>query len=133
LRKPEQKLWDKVHQYFPGDVSRVENVVDSGMPDVTAAYINDYWVELKVEDIQAEKGNILKILRPSQLVWHARRVKQCSIIFVLIEYIDYIILYQCIAPSKYEGLLALPRDGRTFDYQKLNKEIVDNVKEKIWF
>ena len=132
MRKPEQKLWDKVHKYFPGDVSRVENVVDSGMPDITGAFINDYWIELKVIDGPV-LPDICKILRPSQIVWHARRVKQCSIIFILTEYTLYLHLQLCVAPQKYDTLILLQKKGNTFDYDLLNKTIADNTKEKIWF
>jgi hypothetical protein len=136
LRKPEQKFWDllKNNSVLPGDVSRVENTVDSGTPDISGAYWKDYWVELKaVESDYKPNMQVIKLLEPSQIVWHARRVKHASIIFVMTKFNNAITLDACAAPQIYEPQFVLFKEKNKFDYMLLQSTLMNLIKEPPWF
>ncbi len=136
MRKPEQKFWDllKNNKVLPGDISRVENTADVGTPDLSCAYGKDYWVELKaVEDIYAGKRSDL--LESSQRVWHARRVKMGSLIFVLTRYDDVIQIEKCVGTNLYQTLMIVSKIKNTFDYATIKKLIEGEIEswESPWF
>jgi hypothetical protein len=137
LRKPEQKFWDllKNNNVLPGDVSRIENIVDTGTPDISGVYFKDYWIELKaVEDMynKISSHSVLKYLEPSQVIWHARRVKHGSIIFVMVKYINAIVLEACIEPNVYEIYETIFKEKNRFDYMRLQSTLIYLIKEAPW-
>jgi len=89
----EQKFWKLIKPHLPGDVSRVENTADNGMPDISGSCGIDYWVELKVCDNKGKERSVEKLLRPEQVVWHNRRVKQGACVIVLVRYKERILAY----------------------------------------
>lgn len=131
MNKPEQKLWQMVKKQLPGEVSRVENIADSGDPDVSGACDGDYWVELKVSQNLYKFTPVEKLLRPSQFAWHARRVKHGTLIFVLTHYPKMLggvlRLQRCIAPEVYEDLLIMKKQSNKFAWSML----VDTIKNEI--
>ena len=89
MRKNEQLFWDLIGKYLPGDVSRIENTVDAGTPDITcAAWGRDYWVELKShpDADYISMTQVEKWIEPAQRVWHARRSKVGSLIFLIVRF-----------------------------------------------
>lgn len=86
MSQPEQQLWKLIKPHLPGDVSRVENMADEGTPDVSGAWGIDYWIELKVCQNKKALADPATLLRDSQIVWHLRRARQGSIIFVAVRY-----------------------------------------------
>lgn len=94
MNKPEQQFWTLIKDHLPGDVSRVENTADSGTPDVTAAYNgHDYWVELKVSSNKHKVAEPEYLLRPAQYVWHMRRSRHGTQIFVITKYPNKIVVH----------------------------------------
>jgi hypothetical protein len=135
LRLPEQKFWDllKRNNVLPGDISRVENTVDTGTPDISGAYYKDYWVELKAVEKEYSQGlKIETLLEPSQIVWHSRRVMFGSIIFIMTKYNDAIFVSVCIAPKLYENVEVFFKEKNTFDYIKLQSTLIYLIKETPW-
>lgn len=140
MRKPEQKFWDllKKNNVLPGDISRIENTADVGTPDLTCAFPKrgDYWVELKaVEKDWDQESNINKLvvnlLEQSQIVWHARRVKENSMIFVMVRYNNVITTSICSAPLIYETVDVTYKEKNTFNYIKIKNAILN--WEPQWF
>jgi hypothetical protein len=89
----ERDLWKLVKPHLPGEVERVENLVSSGTPDVSGAFVDrDYWVELKV--CRTKKlQDMDKLCSALQLRWHHRRAVQGSRVFVLVRHGDTLLLY----------------------------------------
>jgi len=125
----EQKFWKLIKPHLPGDVSRVENTADNGMPDINGTCGIDYWIELKVCDNKGKKRPVEKLLRPDQIVWHTRRIKQGACVLVLVRYEDRILVYYAKnTEGKIEYLLIAPGIGKNkggFDWGML----VLNTKE----
>ncbi len=94
MNKTEVKFWTMLKDHMPGDVSRVENMVDVGTPDVSGAFHGDYWVELKVSSNKEKEQDVLKLLEPSQKVWHYKRGKCGSLIFVFVQYRGWFLIYE---------------------------------------
>lgn len=86
MRVKEKQFWKTLKNHLPGDVSRIENVADKGTPDVSGAWGQDYWVELKVCENKTKLRPVHSLLENSQYVWHHRRGKQGSIIYVAVYY-----------------------------------------------
>jgi hypothetical protein len=94
LATPEANFWQLIKKHLPGDVSRVENTADTGTPDVTGAWEGlDYWIELKVSGLKKKVEDPANLCREAQLVWHLRRGRQGSLVFVLVRYPRAIRLY----------------------------------------
>jgi len=96
----ETQFWNLLKEHLPGDVSRVENSADSGTPDVTGAYCNqlkkkaiDYWIELKVCNNKRKIKSPVDLCRDTQLIWHFRRGKLGSLIYVMVRYPNFIMVY----------------------------------------
>ena len=102
MNKPEQKFWTLLRPQMPGDVSRIENMVDSGTPDVSGAWFKDYWVELKVSENKVKEQDLYKLLRPSQKVWHFRRGKSGSLIFVFVKYPKFFLMYKYMPKLRFD-------------------------------
>jgi len=86
--KPELALWTLIRANLPGHVTRVENVVGIGTPDVNACYQGaETWLELKVA-----KGNYI-YLRASQVAFCVRRVAEKGRIFFVTRYGDEILIF----------------------------------------
>ena len=83
---PERTFWELIKDHLPGDVSRIENGADEGTPDVSGAYGRDYWVELKVCFNKRDLAQVPSLLLASQVVWHLRRARHGSIIYVAVRY-----------------------------------------------
>lgn len=93
--QPEKAFYKRIKDLLPGDVSRVENIVDDGTPDVTCAYGGvDYWVETKVCDNIRDIRSVGKLLRKSQIVWHMRRALHGSIVYTMVEYPKFMLIYR---------------------------------------
>ena len=93
----EKRFWNLIKSHLPGDVSRIENIVDEGTPDVSGAWSNrDYWVELKICHNKKKLADPTSLCRGSQLIWHLRRARHGSIIFLAVYYdvMGKIILYK---------------------------------------
>jgi hypothetical protein len=109
MRGPEAKFYDLLMDkggdprriHLPGDISRVENIADSGTPDLSGAWNGfDYWVELKALD-KDHLAPVEKLLRPAQVVWGIRRSNQGTRIFVLARILDRMILLKTLRHGKY--------------------------------
>lgn len=137
----EQKFWQLIKDKLPGEANRVENSADDGTPDISAAFILDYWVELKVCDNINKERDVTKLLRDSQIVWNIRRGKYGSIIFVMVRYPSWLVIYKW-TPENFRGILnniqsaytklaVIERKKNSFDWEKFQKVIVDIIKERI--
>lgn len=90
MKKPEQRLWawlrPKLAPY--GRVSRVENPLDPGMPDVSYC-INgvEGWIELKVATWPARPDGIVGrgLIRPAQRAWWAKQLNAGGWTFILLR------------------------------------------------
>lgn len=126
MRKPEQLFYDLIKKYLPGDVSRIENTADAGTPDLTcAAYGRDFWIELKSHPEVKYKDDLRQVyeyIEPSQRVWHARRSKFGSLIFVICRFEDCII---AMFPdgTNYQFAFRLEKKGKSFDWERLKEMI----------
>lgn len=136
--RPETSFYEQLrdHKALPGDFSRVENSVDNGTPDITAAYAGiDYWVELKYCHSNTTALNPARnTLRKEQLVWHLRREPNGTIIFVLTKTSESILLHHFVA-GVYK-LVYSQRKAKGFDWQmlKMNMEcIIKDIKKKRGF
>jgi hypothetical protein len=133
----EQKLWTLIKDHLPGDVSRVENSVDDGMPDINGTWLVDYWIELKVCENISKIRDVTLMLRDSQMVWNIRRGKQGCIIFVLVRYSTFMILYQWDnvifankinnIPNAYIELCRINKTG-SFDWNLLELTLKERIK-----
>lgn len=104
MSKPEQTFWNLIKDHVPGDKSRVENISDPGMPDVSGVYGDrDYWIELKVCSNKGTVRHPETLLRPAQNVWIKRRVKHGSIVFVLVKYPNFETQEMHLYIAKYAG------------------------------
>ena len=129
MNKPESAFYQllKRNQVIPGDVSRVENTADVGMPDLSCAFNGrDYWVELKFSEKKAVETDFPSLLRPAQKVWHARREKEGSRIFLLTQCKDYLCLH-CLMKKEYLFFAHANKKGNSYDYAR----ITDNIKERL--
>jgi hypothetical protein len=128
----EQKFWKLIKPHLPGDVSRVENATDNGMPDINGTFGIDYWVELKVCNNKSKERPIEKLLRPDQIVWHNRRVKQGACVFVLVRYEDKIaIMYasrQQGEETRYHNLGIMVKSANKFDWPRFSLSIKNVLK-----
>ncbi len=90
MRKPEQKLYDKMRKNAPNTswLQRIENIVAEGMPDVhVSGPESECWVELKaVNRPKRETTRLLGTegLRPSQVNWHLKAGTKRMTTFILI-------------------------------------------------
>lgn len=68
-------------------MTRIENSVSSGMPDVEGCYSStQFWIELKCEARPKREGTKIKPrFRPGQVPWIERRVKAGGQAFVLLQ------------------------------------------------
>jgi hypothetical protein len=77
--RPEQRFWQWLRPYIPGDVVRIENTVSNGFPDVNICLNGiETWLELKVFE------DFFKV-RKEQNVWGRRRSNAGGRVFVVIE------------------------------------------------
>lgn len=97
----ENQFWNLLKKHLPGDVSRIENSADSGTPDVTGAWRKqpfdigiDFWIELKICSNKKIIRQAHELCNKSQLIWHFRRGKQGSLIFVMVRYPFGILVYK---------------------------------------
>jgi len=137
----EQKFWQLINKHLPGDVSRVENSVDDGMPDVNGTYVVDYWAELKVCSNDRKIRNVLKLLRDTQIVWIMRRCKFGAIVFVIVRYETFIVIYNFdnrIFANKLENMevayvrLAIVNKTNEFDWSLFRKTILNTIERRIY-
>jgi hypothetical protein len=125
MKQLEHELWGLIKDKLIGDVSRIENAADSGTPDVSAAYEKDYWVELKATE-SIKEIDVTTLLRPAQIVWHKRRAKQGTIIFVMVRYShDGIVIYQYVYDkNEYVKLACIEKDNhRHYDWNKFQETL----------
>jgi hypothetical protein len=107
--KPEQKLWHDIRKFMPGCCERIENLVNDGTPDVSGSWSGvDYWIELKVCSNKKKLRDPAELCRPSQKVWHYRRIKEGARIFVIVKYVFAVALYRCVGYKEYTQLLSVP-------------------------
>lgn len=130
MRLPEQKAWDLLKEHFPGDISRVENTVDAGTPDITGAYAGiDYWVELKANDSNTVITDIIPTLRPAQVVWHRRRAKQGSLIYVILKQKNSIDVYRCNNRGEYLVVFILEKIKNKFNWAQFDFQFKESLME----
>jgi hypothetical protein len=89
--RPEQALYNLIKDHLPGHHQRIESIAGVGAPDIELCYEGkSCWIELKVP---ANKYvSEWTMLRPSQQVWHLRRVKALGNVFLLFRISDTICL-----------------------------------------
>lgn len=135
----EQKFWDLIKDHLPGDASRVENLVDNGMPDISGCFAIDYWIELKVCPNKEKHRSVLSMLRDSQIVWNLRRGKTGSLIFVLVKYTNFIVIYKYEQKNfttidKLEHTyveLGIIFNKQGYNWEKFKKILIKEIKERI--
>ncbi len=99
MRKPEQKLWDKMRKEKPRGfyLERVENGLGAGMPDIYCKWQGGHcWVELKAPNIPKRKSTRLlgnAGLNQSQINWHLQHSALKLSSWILIRTVDRKILY----------------------------------------
>ncbi len=114
----EKTLYNKVKRYLPGTVSRVENLCDPGMPDVSGSCEKgDYWVELKAPGLAHPASDPTYLLNEHQLPWTRRRLRFGARVFMLVQNkrsitlfkagliknkLYYILIYLCKGPLRKE-------------------------------
>lgn len=82
--KPEQALYNLIKDHLPGHHQRIESVAGVGAPDIELCYEGkSCWIELKAPPKQCSEWDML---RPSQQIWHFRRVKERGIVFLIYRY-----------------------------------------------
>ena len=126
----EQKFWKQIKESLPGDVCRVENYTDDGMPDINGTCVLDYWIELKVCDNKAKTREVTKMLRDSQIVWHLRRGKQGALIFVIVRYPRDIMVYKFVVGLGYQEEMAIPY-ASGFYLRELTRYIIKTITERV--
>lgn len=136
----EQNLWYKLKGYLPGDVSRIENMADVGMPDVNGTFVLDYWIELKVCGNKSKLREVEDLLRETQLPWMMKRGKFGALIFVIVGYEEQIVIYDFSCDNK-KGILnkdknftvigLIRKKNKSFDYTQLTSIIKKSIKERI--
>lgn len=70
----EKEMWATLYTQLKKDCSmtRLENAVSFGIPDLIIGYMNrSFWVETKID-----KGGFF-LIRPSQIAWHIKHI-QCN-------------------------------------------------------
>lgn len=91
----EQMLNILLKPHLLGQVSRMENAVGVGCPDIHSFYQGkDYWIELKCHIRHYDGGMIFDKLRPSQQLWHLKRVKQKGIVYCIVRVGNEITVYR---------------------------------------
>jgi len=76
----EHELYRWIHDHFSKsmDVTRIENIAGSGMPDLNLCHIGfEVWLECKCLPPR------LVLLRPEQYAWGVRRANHGGLVFVI--------------------------------------------------
>lgn len=128
MNHPERKFWNELKKHLPGTTSRIENEVDSGDPDVSGAYDGqDYWIELKYCSNKSKEKNIYKLLRPSQIAWHARRAKQGSLILTIVRYEVMIVVYKAIGLEQ-EKIMTFYKENNKWQWSHIESTIAEIIE-----
>lgn len=115
MPRPEVAFWQLLKEHIPGDKERIENLVSEGTPDVTAAFNGvDFWLELKVCHNTRKEVDPATLCRDSQLIWHTRRGRHGSLIFVAVRYRFAVILYQWVKYAVYEKVVLAKYSGNGY-------------------
>jgi hypothetical protein len=122
MKHLERDFWNLIREKLPGEVERVENAVNSGMPDISCAYEKDYWIELKAVDGNNQTSP-LTLLRPSQIIWHKKRGRQGSIIFVFVKYNDRIVMYRYVKEEYLVFDIIDRNKNRTYNWDRFTDAI----------
>lgn len=141
----ETQFWNLLKDHLPGDVSRIENLADSGTPDVTGAYYNllmkkaiDYWIELKVCSNKKKLRDPTDLCLDSQLIWHFRRGKLGTLIYIMVRYPTFIMVYIWNgAYSMYRPIYRIEKSGRGLDWPMFENWFKQNLcaeieRRKVW-
>lgn len=105
----ESQLWNTLRKVLTQvDVSRVENLVEDGMPDVNGCHEGcEFWIELKqLDEWPKRKSTKVKVgMRPSQLRWIANRGRAGGNVHVLAQ-VDktYLLFWWKSVGNLYEGM-----------------------------
>lgn len=132
----EVTFWNVLKKWVPGQSQRIENVVGTGTPDVTAAYKGlDYWIELKVCANKSKEKDISTLPDESQLLWHYLRKKQGSIIFVAVQYSWGVLIYeQTEKYAVYNKVIEVRKEKNILNwgllYNQLETILTNKGKEK---
>jgi hypothetical protein len=117
---PEVNFWKQIKEYLPGEKERVENMVGEGMPDVSAVWNGkDYWIELKVCANKTKIVNPATLCRELQLVWHTRRGRHGTKIFIAVKYAFCIIFYRWVSFEKYEEIACAKKINNGYNWTVL--------------
>lgn len=128
MNKPEQRFYQLIKGHLPGDVSRVENIADSGTPDITGAYKGkDYWIELKISTNIYKIVSPEKLLRPAQIVWHTRRGKHYSIIIVLTQYPKTIAMHRYV-DKEYMMIKEFAKCNNKWPWAEFERYLIYEIK-----
>jgi len=120
MNKPERQFWIMLNQKgrLPGVTERVENICGGGMPDVSGAFLGqDYWIELKVCTNKNKIRGPELLMQETQPVWHLRRAREGSLIFVMVRYTEDIIIYKALKEfRKYQMINSVSKTKGKFDW-----------------
>lgn len=115
----ESHFWGQIRAAVAGKpefhLTRVENAVSSGFPDVAGvSYGRSVWMELKSERLPARRDTPLRFAtRPSQALWHRlhRRAGGRSVVAVKAVASSREGTWYLVDSSNYDKLDAIPIDG----------------------
>ena len=133
MRQPEQQFWNLLKKHLPGEVSRVENICESGMPDVNGTWRGlDYWIELKVCDNKNKLRPVKSLLRTEQSVWITRRMRHGCRVYVFVRYPDKIAMYHAIG-STFDMMGVYAKERNSFDWGSIELNLTDDILyRKLW-
>jgi hypothetical protein len=124
MSRQEVNFWKQLKEYLPGEKERVENMAGEGMPDVSAVWdSHDYWVELKVCTNKIKIVNPTTLCREQQLVWHTRRGRHGTMIFIAVKYTFCIVLYKWVSFEKYEEIIRIKKIGAGYNWDILTRAL----------
>ena len=99
MNRTEKALWNRIRRHLPGVSDRVENAAGPGFPDAYADHEKgSYWVELKVtsESAASDKGRVVGLLRPSQVVWLRRHVREGASAFMIVGHKRGLVIHRVV-------------------------------------
>ena len=124
MSRPEVTFWKLLKDHLPGVKDRIENMAGEGMPDVSAVYSGvDYWIELKICNNKSKIVNPSTLCREAQAVWHTRRGRHGSKIFIAVKYDFCILFYKWISFEKYEEVIRINKNNNSYNWDVLTNTL----------
>lgn len=135
MRKPEQRLWDRLRQSAPPKflLERIENVVGTGRPDVDLLVEGRVWnVELKVVEAWPARRTTPVLgrngLSLAQRNWHLKRLKHGGNVCTLIKVGTVYLLYK-MRPEIVDKLNGMDSDTLVIESDLATPMLADVWKE----